>query len=79
MAVAHPVVGLHAIGQMRFFFVGNETDFVLAHPYAAVGSIQVRVTTGTGLEFQGLRCFIEGPDAGEGDVQMAYYHLGALL
>jgi len=63
----------------EFDFPGNETDFQLTYFYAAVGSIQARVTTGTGLEFQGLRCFMERPNAGEGDVEVAHDQFGALL
>src|SRR5437773_2132100 len=62
---------------MRLLLLGNESDFVLTHPHAAVGSIQMRVTTGTGLKFQGLRCLIEGPDAGESNLQRYLFVMGS--
>src|SRR5687767_2957777 len=64
---------------MRFFFLGDEANLVVAHPHAAMRSIKVRIAAGTRMEFQCLCCFIKAPDPREGDVEMPHYQFGALL
>ena len=58
---------------------GDEADLELADGNPSVGSIQMHVQAGAGLQYQGGAGLVEGPDAGESGIEMADEGLRAAL
>ena len=79
LLVAHTGVAHHGVGQVGFALLGDQADLVLADRNPAVRAVQVRVQPGAGPEFENVVLRVQGPDAGEGPVQVVHQRLGAAL
>ncbi len=66
--VIHIRLGSHIVGKARPGFLGDQTDFVMAHGYLAAEAVSMGVEPGTGLHLQQAPLFIYRPDPGQGGV-----------
>jgi hypothetical protein len=62
---------------MGFLLLSDHTDLQLSDLDVAVGTVEMRVHPGTGLQFQKVFICVERPDSREGRVEVAHDRLCA--
>src|SRR5215471_18967568 len=79
VVIADSGIVLHIIRQMRLSFPGNQSDLHMADRNPAVAAIELRVYPRARLQLQLAAFVLQGPNAGEGSIQMPDQCIGAFI
>jgi hypothetical protein len=77
--VADSRIVLHVIGEQRFSFLSDETDFELSNRNPAVRAIHVCVHSRACLQFQFVAVPAESPDTRKSCIEMPHHGLSTVL